>query len=243
MRRQRGTNGRGVGLLAMGVALAAGAALSVLAAGPVRATDKPVRKPGVSFLLSAILPGAGQLYNGDQRGYVYLGVEAATWFARFSYLDAGNRREGEYESYARRHWTFARYRGSDGEPGCNWTSSNDSVLVMFFNRDVQQFYEEIGKYDKYRCGWDDFAESYDPGNDRSLSPHRKTYRGMREQSNDLLNNARLALAASVVNRVVSAVDALRTARGRQRPSAFRLESGFSGGDAPRAELRLVRMLP
>jgi hypothetical protein len=216
------------------------------AAGSSRAEErtKPVRKPGVSFLLSAILPGAGQLYNGDDRGYLYLGIEAAAWFARLSYLDAGNKKENEFERFADVHWMLTLYRSRGDSLGANYTVENDSLIVGFFRRDRQQYYEEIGKYDKFRAGWDDWA--YDPANDRAISPNRAHYRKMRQQSNDLLDRARLALAATLVNRVVSSVDAFRTARGRSRgapESSLRLESGFRGGRDPQATLALVKVLP
>jgi hypothetical protein len=224
---------------------------TVAAAGPGRAEEsaKPVRKPAVAFLLSALLPGTGQLYNGDDRGYIYLGVEAAAWFARASYLDAGNKKEIEFERYADFHWTIDEYR-RHGPPlntlGANYTEANDSLIVNFWYEDRQQYYEEIGKYDKYRAGWDDWEATYDPAFDRALSPHRAEYRAMREQSNDLLDRARLALGVALVNRVVSSVDAFRTARGRAQgapPSSLRLESGMRGGSHPQATLALVKVLP
>jgi hypothetical protein len=221
---------------------------AMLAGTPCRADKgaKPVRGPGVSFLLSAILPGAGQLYNGDQRGYLFLGIEAAAWFARLSYLDAGDRKEAEFERYADRHWSLSRYRSSSGILGCTWTAEYDSLITGFFAHNQQQYYEEVGKYARFRCGWDDFAATYDPSNDQALSPNRAHYRAMRKQSNDMLNHARLALGVAVVNRAVSAVDAFRTARSRSRgagESSLRLETGFQGGSEPRAILALVKVLP
>jgi hypothetical protein len=242
--RRGGVRSRRLGaslLLAAAFAAAPGAATPCAAAGGA----KPARKPGVSFLLSVILPGAGQLYNGDDRGYLYLGVEAAAWFARFSYRDAGNKKETEFERYADLHWTLNLYRASSGILGANYTTENDSLIVWFFDHDQQQYYEEIGKYDKFRAGWDDWAATYDPSNNRALSPNRAHYRDMRQQSNDLLGRARLALAAALVNRVVSGVDAFRTARGRSpgaQGSSLRLESGFHGGEDPQATLALVKVL-
>lgn len=203
-------------------------------------------KPGVAFLMSAILPGVGQLYNGDRRGYLYLGIEAGAWFARYSYLDAGNKREGEYEAFARRHWNLGKYRSSAGGDGCTWSASEDSLILWFQENDIQQYYEELGKYEKYRCGWDDF--SFDPDHPNALSGNRSRYRDMRQQSNDLLNNARLALAVAVVNRVVSGVDAFRSARKKSESvelrQGLRFENELGGSwRRPRAVLRVVYDLP
>jgi hypothetical protein len=234
----------------MRLVIAAALLAAACVAGPCRAEEraKPRRKPGISFLFSAILPGAGQLYNGDDRGYLYLGIEAAAWFARLSYRDAGKKKENEFERFADVHWTLNLYRerGLSGVLGATYSPEDSSLIVEFFRRDQQQYYEELGKYDKFRAGWDDWAATYDPANDRALSPNRAQYRKMRQQSNDLLDRARLALAAAMVNRVVSGVDAFRTARGRAQgapESSLRLESGFRGGNDPRATLALVKVLP
>jgi hypothetical protein len=228
-------------------ALIAAACLAV----PVRAEDraKPVRKPGVCFLLSAILPGAGQLYNGDDRGYVYLGIEAAAWFARLSYIDAGHRKENDFERFANIHWTFRNYRGSNGILGANYTPANDSLLTDYSRTARPRYYDQIGKDNNFRAGWDDWAgwsPNYDPAKDLAPSPNRAHYRKMRQQSSDLLNRGRLALAAAMMNRVVSGVDAFRTARGRVSRaggSSLHLETGFRGGNDPQATLALVKVLP
>lgn len=204
--------------------------------------------PGLAFLMSAVLPGSAQLYMGSRRGYAYLGIDAAGWFARTHYLDAGDKRRVEYEAFARRHWNLGRYRDSHADERCFYTAANDSVLVHYWENDRQQYYESIGKYDRYRCGWDDFADAYDPVNDRAESPNRSRYRDMRRQSNDLLNNARLSLGFLFLNRVVSGVDAFRTARARSNGRAtyggLRLESDLEGGAGnPRAVVRLVKVLP
>ncbi len=204
--------------------------------------------PGLAFLMSALLPGSSQVYMGSRRGYAYLGIEAAGWFTRTHYLDAGDRRTREFEAFARRHWSLMRYRDSFADDRCLYTAANDSVLVHYWENDRQQYYESIGKYDRYRCGWDDFAETHDPANDRAESPNRAKYRDMRRQSNDLLDNARLALGFLFLNRVVSGVDAFRMARarssGQSTYSGLRLESDLEGGPgSPRAVIRLVKVLP
>lgn len=209
------------------------------------AEAKPLHKPGLALLASVLVPGAGQLWNGDARGYFYLGIEAAAWFTRASYLDAGNKKEGEYEAYARQHWGYGRYHESAGEDGCNWTERADSLILWFEVHDPQQYYEELGKLEAYRCGWDDFREHYDPDQADRLSPHRSLYRNMRKKSNDLLDRGQLALTVAVLNRIVSGIDAFQTARHRvEGAGAFHLESDLEREDgASKAVLRVVWNLP
>ncbi len=234
-----------------GLLFAATVVLSLCCGIPVeaRSPDKGHGRsmnPGLAFLMSAVLPGSSQLYMGSKRGYAYLGVEAAGWFARTHYLDAGDKRRTEYEAFARRHWSLKRYRDSFDDDRCLYTAANDSVLVHYWENDRQQYYESIGKYDRYRCGWDDFAETHDPADNRADSPNRSRYRDMRRQGNDLLDNARLSLGFLFLNRVVSGVDAFRIARARSSGfatySGLRLESDLEGSPGnPRAVIRLVKV--
>lgn len=203
--------------------------------------EPPARPPGVAFLLSALLPGAGQLYNGNRRGYIFLGIEAAAWFARVHYVDAGNTKEGQAEAFARRHWDFGRYDGQSGVEGC---ARADSSILGVLAEDPDQFYRDVGREDAYRCGWDDFDDTYDPQNPDQISPNRQQFLDLRSESNSLKDNASLVLGVLVINRIVSAVDAFRTARSRQEAPALRLESHLTGRiDAPGAVLRLVKELP
>ena len=205
----------------------------------------PVRKPGVAFLLSALVPGAGQLYNGNKRGYAFLGVEAVSWFARLSYLDAGDRKQDDYETFANRHWSYPRFRDTAGQDGCLWTADADSLIRAYQAEDPKQYYEEIANTDTYRCGWDDFSEGYDPTSPNALSPRRADYRKQREKANQLKDRANLAVAGLVLNRLVSAVDAFRVARSRQtEANGFRLESRLTGSPVdPRVDLRISRAFP
>ena len=223
--------------------------VAFLAPGLARAGEdaapRPVRNPGIAFLLSAILPGAGQIYNGDRRGYIYLGCEVAAWFTRVSYLDAGEKKEDQYEAFAQRHWDFDRWVSGRGLAGCTWTEDDSLALATYRAENLQQYYEAIGKKPQYRCGWDDFELLPDPGSERSMTPNQSSYRQMRISSNDYLERARLAGAVLMINRLVSGFDAFRTARARReaRSSAFRPATGVRGGPEPRAEIRLVRLLP
>jgi hypothetical protein len=209
-----------------------------------RAREKPRRAPGVSFLLSVLVPGAGQLYNGDRRGYVYLGVEAASWFARISYHDASITRKNESRRFADLHWSYDTYHESRLTAPCNafWTTQADSAIAALGAERRSAFYDELASDDDYRCGWDDYDTTNDPAAPTTTSPHRGSFQHMRKQSDDLRSRARLAVVALVLNRIVSGVDAFQTARNRQGSLHF---SSSLEGDlrSPRAVVRLVRILP
>ncbi len=157
------------------------------------------KSAGKAFLYSLAMPGAGHLYAGYKRGWVNVGVEGLTWLTYFYYHDRGKTKETEFEAYADDHWDYQRWIGQCGCQG----SPEDSLILGFRDSNRQQYYEDIGKIPTYFQGWDD----YNGANNESAN--RRFYRGIRNDSNNFLNNAHYALAAAFVNRIVSAVDVLR----------------------------------
>ena len=64
----------------------------------------------VALSLSAILPGAGQIYNKNyKRGFVYLAFEIINWSKRSKYLDKGDEFVAQYKDFANEHWEFNRW--------------------------------------------------------------------------------------------------------------------------------------
>lgn len=70
-------------------------ASSVRGAAPV-----PIYKP---VLLSAALPGAGQLYRGQKRGFAYIAAEVVSATAWAFFRNEGNNNRDEYIDFARVH--------------------------------------------------------------------------------------------------------------------------------------------
>lgn len=229
---------------ARGTTFQAVAAMSDPGRGQDRAADVP---PALAFFMSAALPGTGQLAEGRNRAFLYLGVEAVSWIAHFSYNDAGSNKEKEYQAYARQHWTLSTYaaNASDDSPtrcdqampaGLSYSDELSTLQGFIGARNWQHYYEDVGKLEAYRAGWDDF----DCATPNQISPDRAEYRNMRATSNDYLNKARLALTAAFLNRVVSAVDAYRIARGARIGGAG-LHFSMGGSLArPRATLKLTK---
>jgi len=194
---------------------------------------RPVRAPGLSFLFSVILPGTGQLYNGDRRGFLYLGAEAASWFGRFSYKDAAAREEDQYRAFAARHWSFEDYRcePSDGtsceDCATAYDAVSDATITDLAENDPSTFHDEIGRNDAYRWGWDDACEG---GLPNGGSENRARYRRMMRESDKYEDRARLFAVGLALNRIVSGIDAYQTARGRRASSSSdRAEAIREGG--------------
>jgi hypothetical protein len=168
-------------------------------------TEERRRNPVLAGLLSAAVPGAGQLYNGSQLGYLFVGVEAAAWVAHFSMHDTGMDIQGQFKKYADQHWDWDRYRDTtfedcpaEGHSDLGGSGVQDSTLMSLYNTRRDDFYEDIGKLPIYFCGWDTQA-------------NKDIYRDMRADSNDFLRNARYATTVVFLNHLVSAIHAARGA--------------------------------
>ena len=165
----------------------------------VPAAERKEKSAGKAFMYSLAIPGTGHLYAGYKRGWGHLGVEGLTWVTYFYYHGLGTSKEDEFEGYADDHWDYARWISACG---CSGTDA-DKLIVNFQQNNKQQYYEDIGKIPTYFQGWDDYEAQKDD------SANRHFYRGMRNDSNNYLKNARYALVVAFVNRIVSAVDVLR----------------------------------
>ncbi len=75
--------------------------------GSAGGSTKSVAK-AVAF--SALLPGAGQLYNGSYwKAAAFLAVEAAAWTIFFTYTQKGDDKDTEFKQYADQYWSEYRY--------------------------------------------------------------------------------------------------------------------------------------
>jgi len=192
------------------------------------------RSPAVAGLMSAVVPGAGQLYNGQKIGFLFMGIEVASWVAYASLHATGKQEEKDYRKFADAHWSFDRYRDTSFEDcppeGHSDFGIQDSTLVFLYDTRRKDYYEDIGKLLIYSCGWDDQA-------------NRATYRDMRANANDFLRNARYATTLVFLNHLVSALHAARTAASHNAklPAGAELNLDISPGlRDPSASLALVR---
>ncbi len=203
------------------------------------------KSPGLAFLMSAVVPGAGELYTGKWgRAIGFIGMEALFWGMHFSKKNQGQDIEEEYKEYADEHWNLEEWAStySDWNTGSNSPSSHgihviiktyengeyvwdgnesdifeiktgsdfadlrDSIAVMegdaiiepIKNRD---YYENIGKYNQFSYGWEDFET------DSTVSDIRDHYLTRREDSNNALKMASQFGTAVIINHVVSAIHA------------------------------------
>ena len=133
-----------------------------------------------AMILSGIFPGAGQLYadKSSITGYLFPIIEIGMWAGYLYYANAGNSKEEDFKKYADEHYTRTYYEtvrddlvgvynddsdyGAANNPG-HYGYYDDNHDEGFFRLDednTQHYYEDIGKYDKYIFGWNDWYGIY-----------------------------------------------------------------------------------
>ena len=71
---------------------------------------KKRKSPLKAAILSAVLPGVGELYSGSYiRAFLFFAVEVASWVVYFTYNSKGDEQTRMFQAYADRHWSVVRY--------------------------------------------------------------------------------------------------------------------------------------
>jgi len=132
----------------------------------------------LAMVMSAILPGAGQFYGNKASWTTYLFpiLEAGFIYGMIYFDDKGKDKERAYERYANQEviqdtignvvYTGVRYRREFQSAaelsimGVHQEDIYDNTLFRLGSQNNQEFYEDIGKYDKYIFGWVDWYYKY-----------------------------------------------------------------------------------
>ena len=199
--------------------------------------------PSRAFLLSAILPGAGEFYAGAKwRALIFGTVEVASWALYIGQKNKGERLEDDYLKYADNHWDLDRwfsacewndfnkftgshhiwinYTGSDGvstefEIDDQFQSVLDSLTGLggiIEPLKTRDYYENIGKYDQFSGGWQDFEDFNTNPDTAYMTDLRDSYLTQREKSNRALKTATGVVTVIMFNHLISAFDAVIAAK-------------------------------
>ncbi len=157
------------------------------------------RSEGLAAGLSALVPGAGQLYAGEGNGLWFAIAEVAGWTVNRIFLhkaqierDRSARFAGD-PSDTTSAWSFDRYTESSGRDAAE--------LEAVWAQDRQAFYEMIARDPTYLAGWKGQSDAT-----------RGEFFDMRDASRGYYDHASTAGYALWLNHLLAAVDALRAAR-------------------------------
>jgi hypothetical protein len=189
------------------------------------------------MLMSLILPGAGEAYLGYFRGYPMMALDIALWIGVKHFHDKGHEKRDEYYAFAEEHWSeeqlSAAFYSLAGELDPRYeeiagvgreyfqldgsdTPTTYKKLPLWVSRedDEREYFENLGKWDQFVFGWDDFQNPHDlypnlpqgqlenltlPG----VSNNREIYRAMRRDSNDQFTKRDRLLYLNIAARVFS----------------------------------------
>jgi hypothetical protein len=176
-------------------------------------------------LYSALVPGAGELSMGYyKRGIALVAAEIIAWSGYYVNHNNGLDERDQYEAFADEYWSMDKWiqdhpcnveQHGDGTRNlenlelCGQSGSGSGEwpgYIPYVSQadDKQHYYENLGKYDWYISGWDDWDSSQDPY--ATDTAHRDEYRSMRQQSNDSLDKANEFIWLSVAARAFSLVE-------------------------------------
>lgn len=185
------------------------------------------KSPVKAFIYSAIIPGAGQLYNGSKiKAVAFLGLEALAWTGHIIYSGKGDDKTAEFETYANANWSENSYVAW---LELNWQQSDDEDVLndrgfpLFTHHlpdtKTQQYYEMIGKYNQFVYGWADTdynTSPYREAHPDTYSAMRMHYESMRHDANKMYDKASTAIVVSMVNHVISGFEAALAARSHNK---------------------------
>ncbi len=205
--------------------------------------DSPAKrkKSGWPVLYSLILPGAGEASMGYTRGFFMMAADIFAWTQVAKYHGDGGDLKDAYIAFADDHYSdenlLEGYRDGGIDPersgeGDIYFSSitseqnfntledlNNLPLYVTKEEDFREYYENLGKWDQFIFGWDDYTRAsieyanigYVPTLTRAdlqhpwVSKNRETYRLMRDESNDAYKTRDRWLYVNIGLRVFSVI--------------------------------------
>lgn len=189
-------------------------------------------------LASLVLPGSGEVMTGHKRGYLMMALDILAWTQVAKKQSDGNDLRDKYYAFADAHYSDdlllaayvaggsavdSFYRDGIGTEyfdfGTISTLADLDNLPLYVTReeDRREYYENLGKWDQFVFGWDDFIRpddypGYTPTGDPKIdleqswiSENRETYRLMRAESNDAFKSRDRWLYVNIGLRIFSVV--------------------------------------
>lgn len=153
------------------------------------------KNPALAILYSMLLPGMGELYAGDYSSGKYFTIaDGVLWGAVAGFEIYGKWKENDYKSFAESK-AGVNLSGKAAEYFANigiYQSIDDYNVAMELNRDFDMTYKTAAYYWK----WNDNGQ-------------RKEYRDLWSSSESAFTNVRFVVGALILNRLISAVNAVR----------------------------------
>lgn len=179
--------------------------------------------PKRALFLSALIPGAGELYADSYlKAAAFFMVEVSAWTFYAVYNQKGKDKEKEFQQFADENWDpmawLAWYDSAPKELQDRFTHASHMVELINQNKKTQQYYEMIGKYSEFVVGWKGVPRDLEHDFDKIIDYRKNNcqiaddYMKQRAKSNDLYATARTGTTIAMLNHLLSAIDAAWTAK-------------------------------
>ena len=163
---------------------------------PLQLQTMPQKKsPGLAIIYSLVLPGMGELYADSYNSGIYFTIADAVFWGAFAGINIyGNWKEDSYRS-------FAKSRGDvklDGKDEQYFADIGNYADIFEYNREqeLNRNFDAVYNTETHFWKWEN-------------NNQRREYRDMWSSSENAFNNVRFAVGALIVNRIVSAINAVR----------------------------------
>ena len=170
---------------------------SVSASEPQVVIDdvKKKKNTGLAILYSMLLPGMGELYADAYDSGIYFTVaDGVLWGTYIGMNVYGNWQKDRYISYAQTNAGITTKSKDD----LYYSTISQYLNIEDYNNEkaLERNYDEMYNTDQYFWKW-------------NSSEDRKSYRSMWVSSEQTFNNVRFVVGALLLNRVISAINAVR----------------------------------
>ncbi len=153
------------------------------------------KNPGLAVLYSLLLPGMGELYAGSYETGKYFTIADGTLWGIFTGFNLyGNWQRNNYRSYAQSDG----YVNPEGKNSAYFATIGIYQDIYIYNREqeLNRDFDKVYDVNRYYWKW-------------NTNEQRKKYREMWSSSENAYNNVRFVVGALILNRLISAISAVR----------------------------------
>jgi hypothetical protein len=153
------------------------------------------KSPGLAILYSFLLPGMGELYaNNYNSGKYFTIAEVIFWGTYIGMNVYANARENDYKAFAETYGS-ANISGKDADFFAT-IGQYDNIEIYNDEKALERNFDEMYDSETYYWKW-------------QSTENRKTYRDIRTSSEQTFNDIRFVVGAMILNRIASAINAVR----------------------------------
>ena len=176
--------------------------------------EPPKKSTGLAIIYSLLLPGMGELYaESYESGKYFTIADGILWGTYIGISTYGNWQEDRYKSYAEVN-AGVNVQGKDD---AYFSTISEYVSIEQYNNEkaLERNFDAMLDENKYFWKW--------------TSEDRKTYRSMWVSSEQSYNSLRFVVGALIINRIASAINAVRLVSAHNKKQAEELSWNIFAG--------------